>query len=98
MSTQINHEAAPADIRDALMVAAQDFQEINAENAAAMERFENARWSGLDRLETVRTRLDEAADKLTAVAAKFGLADEVRNVLVANQMVGTKSSVVETGQ
>ena len=94
----ISAEQAPADLRDALMTAASEFEQINADNTAAMERFENERWSGLDRLEMVRQRLDGAGDKLTEVAAKFSLADEVRQALLANSMVGTKKSVIETGQ
>lgn len=95
---EITAEAAPEDIKDALLEAAQDLRAITDNNDSMRQTFESAHWKGLDRLSAAGDKIGTAYDSLLTVADKFGLVAEVKTAYLNNDMVGDKRTVTEAGQ
>lgn len=95
---EITAESAPADIKNALLLAAQDLREIKDNNDSMRQTFESANWNGLDRLQAAGDKIGSAYDSLNTIAEKFGLAAEVATAYLNNEMVGDKRTVTEAGQ
>lgn len=96
MADAMDGTAAPEHIRNQVLTAADELEDIISANEQLQQQFENNEWSGLDDLAEIRTELAEVSGNLGEIARKVGLAEQVREALQENAMVGNKESLGRT--